>query len=346
LSATGQVNWAVSLQAAEDSRYVSAIDAAGDRIALAGLEHTGLTGLGNEGAFTVLDANGTDLLTFRYSFQQRQTWPKAVLLGPEGSLCAGGDQWQGEDNAFAAGWAACFDGAGALLWERSLDAPVEAMRRIDDTTIDVFSISAWTSLQLSNGAVGERRETALPVGNADVLLSGSHALVFYYVPPAAHVVDASGAVVWSKDEMLGRELVGMTPSGTIYLWDYAEDHPEHELLYRYESGIASEADAPSEPLLAPTFDISDAATSAACRGYCGEAAAAGCGVVRGAPFWSMQECVTACLRPTQCQAEFAAVAECLVDRGSLFCTNGGTVSGCDDETAAFADCDVPVAPAP
>ncbi len=344
-SKDGTMKWAVMLPHSDsgsfgDGRYVSALDSQGGTIALAGLEHLGETGVGNSALITLLDPDGVEISSLRYQFMKRESSAYAVHLLSDDELCAAGAQWlASNDTAPDNGWVACWS-HGALLWERSLDAPVIAMRTIDAASFEIVTPTALSTVQLADGTVGNRH-ALIAAFNGSVTFVGENALITDSVTGSARIVDQTAATLWSGTGFEGLALVGLTPSGTAYFSNRSQT-ADGTLLHRYETGVVSKPDpASGTPLAAATINVGDPAASKVCAGYCTKLAAANCGSLLGQPFWGVPECVTACLRPSSCSAELGTLGACVADHGSLTCPSvdsAPVISGCDDEAKAFTSC--------
>jgi hypothetical protein len=343
-SKDGVLNWAVMLKhrgsGLTDGRYVMAIDSRNDTIALAGMQHIGSGGTGNSALITLLDADGNERKTFEYQFQSRQTAADAVRLDENG-VCAAGDQWLGPNGRDAAsGWMACWDNTQTLVWETSLDSPVVAIRPLDSNSFDVLTPTAWSTIDRGTGSAGNRRPLSLTRGDMEVALLGDHVLVLDRGAKSASIIDSTGATLWIRSGLAPTTLVGLSPSGKALLANF-DLTLGSTVLYRFESSVMTDVPLATTTLNAPTLDISDMSANADCRAYCQKALAAQCGVLKGQVYSSTPECVTACLKPSNCSTEVRALAACVAAQGALACSFSDfepKVSGCDQQSQALDAC--------
>ena len=286
---------------------------------------------GNTALVTLLDPDGAERKSISYAFNDRETEATDVLVVSDTQVCAGGSQWLAENDEQQSGWIACW--GEDLLWQRSLDKPVLALRRLNETTLDVVTDSYWTNAQLADGATSNRREGTFGQQYYS-LVAGGHAL--YDGANGARLVDPDGKEIWSAADLKQVIPAGLTATGAAYFSSAAQAQDLTTTLYRFETSAAITLDPlPTPTLAAPTLDISKA--SAGCKGYCGALFEAHCSFDA---FASLPECVTFCMRDATCAAELDALGSCLETQGSLACANGDApqISGCDDEDPAYKAC--------
>jgi hypothetical protein len=341
-SSQGALQWAVwlsgTLSGPDDGSYVYAAAAVGHTIATAGLEHIGRGGAGNSALITLLDPDGNETNTIHYTFQNRQTQANDVMLISDAQLCAGGSHWTTPDSSDATGWVACWQD-GTLVWERSFDKPVNHLRRLDATSLDVLTSGSWNTVQEADGAASNRRQADF--GSARPLVFGENTLTVG--ASGASVVRPDGMALWSSQTLMqGWIPTGLTSTGTAYFRSYTNS----PVLNRYETGVTTIPDPEPMPVLAaPTSDISQA--DGTCCDYCNALTEGKCPYKNRSA--GIAECTTTCVRTELCKAEIGALMTCLKDRGALTCT-GGTpfVAGCDAESAAVKTCSAqsPSSPAP
>lgn len=336
-SSSGALNWASWLphepfRNSGDGRYAHAVSALGQTIAVAGLQHLGAGAYGNTALISLLDPDGVERKSISYAFNERETQANDVLLLSDDQVCAGGSQWLAEDHERQSGWVACW--GADLLWQRSFDKPVLALRRLDDATLDVMTDSSWSTVQLADGATSNRREGAFGAQYYSLVVGGN---TLYNGDNGARLVDNAGTELWSSPELKQVIPAGLTATGSAYFSSAAQSSDLKTTLFRFETGASITADPPPTPTLAaPTIDISQG--NAGCKSYCSALFEGLCKFAEG--FASLPECITFCARDTTCLAELSTLGSCLETQGSLTCANGSApqISGCDDENAAYNAC--------
>jgi hypothetical protein len=323
-SSEGVLKWASYLPAKSGGRYVAAADALGQTIALAGMVTNGAS----SAFITLLEPDGVERKTIAYTFQSRQTVADFVFLVSDDTVCAGGSQYVDPDPTKYSGWLACWN--DALLWERSFDKPVLASRPLNEASLDVLTSTSWTTVALADGATSNRRDTG-----GEGFLAGSTRLIAD--TEGALLVDVGGNVLWKSAQAKGKTTGGITETGAAFLSDVKLAENGDTVLSRYDTNVTLTLDAVRTPtLVASALDISQA--SPGCQDYCAALADAGC--LNDPSYSSKPECVTLCMRTSDCTAQQGALGICLKTQGSVTCRNGTDpqTSGCDAEAAAYKAC--------